>query len=133
MCERYLEQQSPLYVSLIELKKSPETPTLIHPLNEMLLGHLEVSPSDNTLLSDIKTAISSGLKPSILAFLLQTSAFDPRFKSLPYVDDASRCYAVTVKAEPDDRDCETATSKPHVPALHTLEEGAPPPLPTAKL
>lgn len=39
------------------------TASLTHPLKEMLLKHLEISPSDNPLVSDIKKAISSDLKP----------------------------------------------------------------------
>ncbi|KAH3852588.1 hypothetical protein DPMN_095100 [Dreissena polymorpha] len=38
------------------------TVSLIHPMKEMLLGHLETSMSVNSLVSDIKKAISSDRK-----------------------------------------------------------------------
>ncbi|WAR31209.1 hypothetical protein MAR_033751, partial [Mya arenaria] len=49
--------------TMICRQKHP-TVSLIHPLKDMLLRHLEVTPYDHRLLSDIKTAISSDLKPN---------------------------------------------------------------------
>ncbi|XP_046361033.1 uncharacterized protein LOC124138441 [Haliotis rufescens] len=71
------------------------TVSLIHPLKEMLLKQLEVCPNDSGLVSDVKQAISNDLKPryskdDTLSFLLNSSALDPRFKALSYIDAAAR-------------------------------------------
>ena len=39
------------------------TVSLIHPLKEMLLRQLQPLPTDNTLVTDVKTVISSDLRP----------------------------------------------------------------------
>ncbi|XP_060555605.1 E3 SUMO-protein ligase ZBED1-like [Ruditapes philippinarum] len=148
----------PNHKLLMDVPTSQKHPTvsLIHPLKEMLLRQLEVLPSDNMLVSDIKSAISNDLKQrytdeNILGFLLQASALDPRFKSLPYLDDRSRCAVydniqsaaellqsdsscqnVTVKSEPDETPTSSQASEattidvPVLPSLSTLGEGEPP-------
>lgn len=50
-------------VTTLMCSQKHPTVSLIHPLKEMLLRQLEVLPSDNMLVSDIKTAISNDLKP----------------------------------------------------------------------
>lgn len=62
--ENIVEVLRPLKtVTTMMCSQKHPTVSLIHPLKEMLLGHLKISPSDNSLVSDIKKAISSDLKP----------------------------------------------------------------------
>lgn len=67
----------------------------MHPLKEQLLIVLTVLDSDSALLRSVKSAIATDLTNRYTAeeslnFMLEASALDPRFKSLPYLNDNGR-------------------------------------------
>ncbi|XP_067676420.1 E3 SUMO-protein ligase ZBED1-like [Haliotis asinina] len=70
------------------------TVSMIHPFKEMLLKHLKQSFEDNTLVADVKRVIRFDLESrytgTVLDYLLTASAVDPRFKRMPYLDEAGR-------------------------------------------
>ena len=71
------------------------TVSLIYPLKTQILQSMTVKDGDSTLVKEVKNAITEDLvkrytSPDIEDFLLLTSALDPRFRSLPQLDDARR-------------------------------------------
>ena len=71
------------------------TVSLIYPLKTQILQSMTVKDGDSMLVKEVKNAITEDLvkrytSPDIENFLLLTSALDPRFRSLPQLDDARR-------------------------------------------
>ena len=75
-------------------EKKP-TVSLIHPLHHTILTSMRPSGTDLPTVRDMKNAIAANFKdrysdPATQQFLKQSTALDPRFKSLPHLDDVSQ-------------------------------------------
>ncbi|XP_069129208.1 E3 SUMO-protein ligase ZBED1-like [Argopecten irradians] len=83
------------YRSLLSLQKSP-TVSLIHPLKEMLLQQLRVIQNDDgNVVTAAKEAMIKDLEQrysdhTMKLFLHESFCIDPRFKGMPYLDDAAK-------------------------------------------
>ncbi|XP_046559440.1 E3 SUMO-protein ligase ZBED1-like [Haliotis rubra] len=69
------------------------TISLIFPLKEKILNMTQAAETDSAFIRSVKTAISEDISKRYIDgqdLLLQASAMDPRFRSLPHVDDARR-------------------------------------------
>lgn len=94
--ERLVEVLEPLktMTTLMCEEKSP-TVSMIHPLREKLLTHLQGQDTDTVMISQVKTAIREDVlsrysDEGTKSFLEIASVLDPRFKSLPYHDETGR-------------------------------------------
>lgn len=80
--------------ALMSTETSPSV-SMIVPLKKMILKAMRPSEEDSSTIKDVKSAITEDLQgrytnPHIQCYLHRATALDPRFKSLPYLEDASR-------------------------------------------
>lgn len=78
--------------TLMSTETSPSV-SMIMPLQRMVLKTMASSAEDSSTIKEAKAAISNDLQcrysdPSIQAYLHRATVLDPRFKTLPYLDDA---------------------------------------------
>ncbi|KAL5006049.1 hypothetical protein ScPMuIL_017207 [Solemya velum] len=95
------------------------TISLIYPLKQQILSLMQVQGTDSTMIKNVQNAICNDIQKRYSdkeEFLLMTSALDPRFRSLPWLDDDKRFSVYTslihqtseasnqvyVKQEPED-------------------------------
>ncbi|XP_069105739.1 E3 SUMO-protein ligase ZBED1-like [Argopecten irradians] len=94
---RVIEVLKPIkkVTTILCAEKSP-TVSLIHPLKEMLLQQLRViQDDDGNFVTAAKEAMIKDLEQrytdhTMKLFLHESSCIDPRFKAMPYLDDAAK-------------------------------------------
>ncbi|KAM9350016.1 E3 SUMO-protein ligase ZBED1 [Symphorus nematophorus] len=79
--------------TLMSTETSPSV-SMIIPLQKMILKSMTPSEEDSSTIKDAKAAITKDLEvrygnPELQDYLHRTTALDPRFKSLPYLEEAS--------------------------------------------
>lgn len=79
------------------LMSSEQQPTvsMIMPLQHTILTSMKHSDTDSTIVKDVKSAIEANFEerysdPRLQQFLNESTALDPRFKTLPHLDDKSQ-------------------------------------------
>ncbi|XP_046542888.1 E3 SUMO-protein ligase ZBED1-like [Haliotis rubra] len=82
-------------ITTILCSEKVPTVSMILPLKELILKYMAVTESDSGLVKSVKSAIVKDLKtrytePDINKFLQEATALDPRFRSLPYHNEANR-------------------------------------------
>ncbi|GAA6110367.1 E3 SUMO-protein ligase ZBED1-like [Tachysurus ichikawai] len=101
MLECYVEQQAAIYSAVMDkdIKKKvkdiallTEISTII-PLQKIILESMTSSAEDSTTIKKAKAAITKDLKgrynnPGVQDYLHRATALDPRFKSLPFLEEA---------------------------------------------
>ncbi|XP_033753063.1 zinc finger BED domain-containing protein 1-like [Pecten maximus] len=127
-------------------EKQP-TVSLIYPMKYKILKSMELVGTESSLIRQLKVAIKQDMMsrykdPEIEQFLVISSAVDPRFKSLPQLDDIHRqeLHDVIIqkvltqghvqqhiKTEPVDDDPEPGPSLETQPQLPTLDQLPPTP------
>lgn len=95
MAEQLIEVLKPLK-TVTTLMSSETTPTIsmILPLKEMILKSMVPGDEDSTVIKEAKEAIGQDLDrrctdPDLQKYLQKATALDPRFKSLPSLDESS--------------------------------------------
>lgn len=95
MAEQLIELLKPLK-TVSTLMNSEITPTtsMILPLKEMILKSMAPGDEDSTAIKEAKEAIARNLEkrytdPDLQKYLQKATALDPRFKSLPSLDEPS--------------------------------------------
>lgn len=81
-------------VTTLMSAETPPSVSMIIPLQKMILKSMTPSEEDSSTIKDAKAAISEDLEvrylnPEFQHYLHRTAALDPRFKSLPYLEEAS--------------------------------------------
>jgi hypothetical protein len=76
------------------------TVSMILPTKSKIMRSMTCDPSDSPLVKSVKKAISDDIKdrylePTLNQFLNESTALDPRFKSLPHLDDTGRLQVFT--------------------------------------
>ncbi|XP_052408630.1 E3 SUMO-protein ligase ZBED1-like [Carassius gibelio] len=96
LAEELIQVLTPLK-TVTTLMSSETTPTIsmIHPLKEMILKSMSPGDQDSATVKEAKAAIINDLAmrytdPNLHDYLQIATALDPRFKSLPYLDEDSR-------------------------------------------
>ena len=96
LAEQLIQLLKPLK-TVTTLMSSETTPTtsMILPLKEMILKATVPGDEDTPTIRDAKAAIKNDLEkrytnPDLLKYLQKATALDPRFKSLPFIDEPSR-------------------------------------------
>lgn len=79
-------------ITLMSTETSPSV-SMIIPLQKMILKSMTSSAEDSTTIKEAKAAITKDLKgryndPGVQDYLHRATALDPRFKSLPYLEEA---------------------------------------------
>ncbi|XP_060727287.1 E3 SUMO-protein ligase ZBED1-like [Tachysurus vachellii] len=79
-------------ITLMSTETSPSVST-IYPLQKMILKSMTSSAEDSTTIKEAKAGITKDLKgrhndPGVQDYLHRAKALDPRFKSLPYLEEA---------------------------------------------
>ncbi len=79
-------------ITLMSTETSPSVAMII-PLQKMILKSMASSAEDSTTIKEAKAAITKDLKgryndPGVQDYLHRATALDPRFKSLPYLEEA---------------------------------------------
>lgn len=79
--------------TLLSTETSPSV-SMIIPLQKMILKSMTPSEEDSSTIKDAKAAITEDLEvrygnPELQDYLHRTTALDPRFKSLPYLEESS--------------------------------------------
>lgn len=79
--------------TLMSTETSPSV-SMIIPLQKMILKSMTPSDEDSATIKDAKAAITKDLEgryrdPDLQDYLHRATALDPRFKSLPYLEEAS--------------------------------------------
>ncbi|XP_063049938.1 E3 SUMO-protein ligase ZBED1-like isoform X1 [Engraulis encrasicolus] len=94
LAEGLIEVLKPLknVTTLMSTETSPSV-SMIMPLQSMVLKAMAQSADDSSAIKDAKAAISKDLQsrysdPSLQDYLHRATALDPRFKSLPHLDEA---------------------------------------------
>ncbi|XP_042613353.1 E3 SUMO-protein ligase ZBED1-like [Cyprinus carpio] len=95
LAEELIQVLTPLK-TVTTLMSSETTPTIsmILPLKEMILKSMSPGDQDSATVKEAKAAISNDLAkrytdPNLHDYLQMATALDPRFKSLPYLDEDS--------------------------------------------
>ncbi|KAJ8356661.1 hypothetical protein SKAU_G00194550 [Synaphobranchus kaupii] len=96
LAEELIQLLKPLK-TVTTLMSSETTPTtsMILPLKEMILKSMAPGDEDSATLKEAKAAITQDLErrytdPALHDYLQRATALDPRFKSLPSLDESSR-------------------------------------------
>ncbi|XP_051806127.1 E3 SUMO-protein ligase ZBED1-like [Acanthochromis polyacanthus] len=89
--------------TLMSTETSPSV-SMIIPLQKMILKSMTTSEEDSSTIKDAKAAVTKDLEvrygnPELQDYLHRTAALDPRFKSLPYLEEASveRIYSDVIR------------------------------------
>ena len=89
--------------TLMSTETSPSV-SMIIPLQKMILKSMTPSEEDSATIKDAKAAITKNLKdrygdPDLQDYLHRSTALDPRFKSLPYLEEDSiqKIYSVLTR------------------------------------
>lgn len=80
--------------TLLSSEQQP-TVSMVLPLKHTILTSMKHSDTDSQIVKDVKSAIATNIggrysDPRLQQFLNESTALDPRFKSLPHLDDPSR-------------------------------------------
>ncbi|XP_077384385.1 E3 SUMO-protein ligase ZBED1-like [Festucalex cinctus] len=80
--------------SLLSSEQQP-TVSMILPLKHTILTSMKHNDTDSQIVKDVKSAIATNMEgrysdPKIQQFLNESTSLDPRFKSLPHLDDLSQ-------------------------------------------
>ncbi len=78
-------------ITLMSTETAPSV-SMIIPLQKMILKSMTSSAEDSTTIKEAKAAITKDLKgiyndPGVQDYLHRATALDPRFKSLPYLEE----------------------------------------------
>ncbi|XP_022519279.2 E3 SUMO-protein ligase ZBED1 [Astyanax mexicanus] len=124
-------------ITLLSLEQQP-TVSMILPLKHSILTAMKHSGTDSQIVKDVKSAIATNIggrysNPSLQQFLNESTALDPRFKSLPHLDDPSRKEIFNNLAEKilqrhptQDPGQGTSQNPPEDPETAASSEGSPP-------
>uniref|UniRef100_A0A3B1JJI0 Zinc finger BED domain-containing protein 1-like n=1 Tax=Astyanax mexicanus TaxID=7994 RepID=A0A3B1JJI0_ASTMX len=126
--------------TITTLLSSEQQPTvsMILPLKHSILTAMKHSGTDSQIVKDVKSAIATNIEgrysnPSLQQFLNESTALDPRFKSLPHLDDPSRKEIFNNLAEKiiqrhptQDPGQGTSQNPPEDPETAASSEGSPP-------
>jgi len=94
MAEQLIEVLKPLKTVTTLMSSETTTNSMILPLKEMILKSILPGDEDSTVIKEAKEAIAQDLdrrytNPDLQKYLQKATALDPRFKSLPSLDDSS--------------------------------------------
>jgi len=94
MAEQLIEVLKPLKTVTTLMSSETTTNSMILPLKEMILKSMVPGDEDSTVIKEAKEAIAQDLdrrytNPDLQKYLQKATALDPRFKSLPSLDDSS--------------------------------------------
>lgn len=89
--------------TLLSSEQQP-TVSMVLPLKHTILTSMRHSDTDSQIVKDVKSAIADNFEerysdPRLEQFLNESTALDPRFKSLPHLDDFSRSEIFNALAE----------------------------------
>lgn len=97
LAEALIQVVKPLK-TVTTIMSTDQTPTvsMIIPLKHRILASMKHNATDPAVVKEVKTAISRDFKdrypdadPTLIQFLHLSTALDPRFKSLPFLDESS--------------------------------------------
>ncbi|KAK7934311.1 hypothetical protein WMY93_005207 [Mugilogobius chulae] len=138
MAEELLDVLKPLKtITTLMSTESTASVSMILPLKTTVLHSMQARPGDSPTVRDIKVAIKENLEDRYSAcysFLHKCTAMDPRFKSLPHLDDEQReqifndVIAEVIKTkEQAATDIETLVETSDDPGPSTSTQPLPPP------
>ncbi|KAK7921885.1 hypothetical protein WMY93_008787 [Mugilogobius chulae] len=139
MAEELLDVLKPLKtITTLMSTESTASVSMILPLKTTVLHSMQARPGDSPTVRDIKVAIKENLEDrysACLQFLHKCTAMDPRFKSLPHLDDEQReqifndviAEVIKTKEQQAATDTETLVETSDDPGPSTSTQPLPPP------
>ncbi|KAM9853513.1 E3 SUMO-protein ligase ZBED1-like [Aulostomus maculatus] len=139
LAEQLIQVLQPLKkVTKIRSSKTIPTTSMILPLKDIILKAMVPGGEDTTAIRDAKAAITKDLEkrytvPDLQKYLLKATALDPRFKSLPFIDEPSRSQLFSdLTTEILEHEQQSQVAEAENEARPSTEEWSPSPSPPQK-